>query len=426
MADQEKTTEPRHHPFKAGKSRKAAVCSIFFLSVLLLSPWCSRGENRLFPKPPAPDLPQAGERFTDPTFKTEILRVTDRRDADLNCHVYSYWSPFNADSTRFWIMVGNEATLFDFDPHRFAITGRRPLFDKVHLVESGLTWNTTKPHILHGILGKKLYTADVSQQTTMVHLIKNFEDLFPENLSYLTVSGDNRWFSFIVGGMDNNRGVVGAYDATSDRLYTCDLHRLFGYTNVHSTTIDKGGKYVWISGIAGTRDKLVWEVVSGKVERARYDQTERAHGHHAPGTGTLFHLDNWAGGDILMREMKNPIRWKRILENPGGIDWTHDAHLSANHRDESTIFVSRLTLKTTPRPKYLDDQIFQLRTDGSSKLRSLAHHQSLPTKTETYGTYYSYPKAASSFDGNHLMFTSNWGGSPYVDVFVLKVPPRFP
>ena len=60
-------------------------------------------DRAIRPAPPAPALPPAGGKFTDPTYHTEILRVTDRRDGDHAAHAYSLWTPFNAASTRFLI-----------------------------------------------------------------------------------------------------------------------------------------------------------------------------------------------------------------------------------------------------------------------------------------------------------------------------------
>ncbi|MCA1615406.1 MAG: hypothetical protein LC800_15150, partial [Acidobacteria bacterium] len=37
-------------------------------------------DSRAYREPPAPPLPRAGGTFTDPTFGTEIMRVTDERD----------------------------------------------------------------------------------------------------------------------------------------------------------------------------------------------------------------------------------------------------------------------------------------------------------------------------------------------------------
>ena len=53
-----------------------------------------------------PALPSAGATATDPTFGTQIIRVTDEKDG-FNCStVYSYWPNFNRDST--WLLVNCE------------------------------------------------------------------------------------------------------------------------------------------------------------------------------------------------------------------------------------------------------------------------------------------------------------------------------
>src|SRR6266545_805458 len=53
----------------------------------------------VYPVPPAPALPPAGGTFTDPTFGTTLMRVTDANDG-IDCHnAYAIWQAFNADDT---------------------------------------------------------------------------------------------------------------------------------------------------------------------------------------------------------------------------------------------------------------------------------------------------------------------------------------
>jgi len=54
-------------------------------------------------------------------------------------------------------------------------------------------------------------------------------------------------------------------------------------------------------------------------------------------------------------------------------------------------------------------------TDGSQKVRRLAHHRSV------FAEYYDAPRANVSRDGCFVAFTSNWGGSGRRDVFILNL-----
>src|SRR5213593_2935812 len=100
------------------------VASFLALAVLLPTEalWAAGeiGDLAIRPAPPAPPLPPAGGKFNDPTYGTPILRVTDRTDGDQASHAYSFWSPFNCNSTRFLIYIsGSGWTLYDFDPTTF-------------------------------------------------------------------------------------------------------------------------------------------------------------------------------------------------------------------------------------------------------------------------------------------------------------------
>jgi hypothetical protein len=55
-------------------------------------------------------------------------------------------------------------------------------------------------------------------------------------------------------------------------------------------------------------------------------------------------------------------------------------------------------------------------TDGSGRVRRLAHHHSI------LKDYLDSPRANISRDGRFVAFTSNWGGTARRDLFVLRVP----
>jgi hypothetical protein len=54
----------------------------------------------VYPEPPLPPLPPAGQVSTDPTFGTEIMRVTNAGASESFGTWYTFWPSFNSDSTR--------------------------------------------------------------------------------------------------------------------------------------------------------------------------------------------------------------------------------------------------------------------------------------------------------------------------------------
>jgi hypothetical protein len=67
-----------------------------------------------------------------------------------------------------------------------------------------------------------------------------------------------------------------------------------------------------------------------------------------------------------------------------------------------------------------DNEIMQVATDGSQRVRRFVHHRSVAG-----GDHYTeQPKANISRDGRFVAFSSNWGNANgRVDVYVAQVPP---
>src|SRR5881628_3229375 len=80
-------------------------------------------DRNVYPYPRLPSLGEAGFQFTDPTFGSRMLRVTDAR-ARPDTVGRAWLSPssaettaWNADSTRFYVVGGGGEQLpFEFDP----------------------------------------------------------------------------------------------------------------------------------------------------------------------------------------------------------------------------------------------------------------------------------------------------------------------
>jgi hypothetical protein len=294
------------------------------------------------------------------------------------------------------------------------------LWDEFNLRFPSLCWSNSNPDILYGIKRSSQMLYQYEPDTGTYTLIKDFSGVVsPGNFDYLTKSSDDRWFSFIVGKKDNNSGVIGAYDTLTDTVYQHDFNATHGLTDIHSALIDKSGEKVWINpGV--NNNKYLWTIVTDYVEELADNKDIRAHGHRAMGTETVYHVDNWHGGSIIKRDLNDAQNWSHIFEHPGGSDWSQAYHISANHSDESTIFVSGYSRSTATYTKPYQGEIYQVWTDGVNmqKARRLAHHRSI------YGSESNMPapRAASSYDGKFVMFDSNWDNSGYLDVFILNVP----
>src|ERR1044072_6381977 len=82
-------------------------------------------DRGVYPEPPLAEPSAAGQTYRDPTFGTQIMRVTDSSDCPApGCGTwYSNWPTFNADNTRLLIRRGESGDMFirAFDPVGFTL-----------------------------------------------------------------------------------------------------------------------------------------------------------------------------------------------------------------------------------------------------------------------------------------------------------------
>ncbi|MHC4179289.1 MAG: hypothetical protein ACYSWU_17385 [Planctomycetota bacterium] len=98
-------------------------------------------------------------------------------------------------------------------------------------------------------------------------------------------------------------------------------------------------------------------------------------------------------------------------------DWGQDYVVSLLADNEGWALVSFYTGNTLPSSGVFRGEIVQVATDGSRRVRRLAHHRTV------YREYWDSPRANISRDGSFVIYTSNFGGRARRDVFILRVPP---
>src|SRR5690348_5150718 len=102
---------------------------IFNFPFLIVTGQSIKTDYGVYPPPAPPTLPAAGGTFTDPTFGTSILRVTDANDGSDNHQSYSYWPSMNKNSSLLYIStVGGSPKLYDFDTAALAVSNKRAMF----------------------------------------------------------------------------------------------------------------------------------------------------------------------------------------------------------------------------------------------------------------------------------------------------------
>lgn len=371
-------------------------------------------DRGVYPLPPAPVLPGAGGVFTDPTFGTEIMRVTDENDGKENCNAYSYWPSFNAESKRFHIACGNRHMLYRFDPKAFSLSGKEPLFAKKP--PSGYEprwedamWAYADPNLLYCHEGLILWAYNVV--TGEYTLVKDFSNTFPPgHLCQLSKNSKDDVFAGSLQDPKWNRTGYFVWRRAADKIVLSET------VDHDEVQVDKTGRFCVVK--TGRQGKGVVEVRvvdlhTGSIEDLTDDGPDFAPGHSDNGQGLVVGHDN-VRNRVTFRRLDSPHDVRTLLDFKN--DWSQDYHVSLLVDDETWATLSFYVGNSLPSSGIFRNEIVQVATDGSGRVRRLAHHRSV------FKTYWDSPRANISRDGRFIVFTSNWEGASQRDVFILKVP----
>ncbi|MEK6287232.1 MAG: hypothetical protein AABO57_15940 [Acidobacteriota bacterium] len=369
-------------------------------------------DRRIYSEGYPPQLPRAGGTFVDPAFGTMMMRVTDEGDGTSCKNFYSYWPTFNLDSTRFFIACDENPRLYRLDPMNFQILGKGPLFDKPvggggYLSIEDAIWSGTSANLLFGYVGQKLYAYDVA--TRKYSLIRDFSGELTEGfLGQMSKSLDDNVFAF--SRKDKNYKPVGYL------VWRRDQNKILGYAEMGTldeVQVDKSGRYLVVKAkFDRTVDVQVTDLQTRVVENLTDPAPDFSPGHSDNGRQIVVGHDNW-NNQYTVRNLAAPHQYQPVVGF--GSDWSQSNHVSMLADNDGWCVISNYTTGSGPVGPFRNE-IFQASTDGSQKVRRLAHHRS------AYRDYWDTPRADISRDGRFIAFTSNWG-STRRDVFIIKVPP---
>lgn len=385
--------------------------------------------------------PAAGAFYTDPVFGTRVLRLTDAAIGDGSHNPYSYWSPFNLDSTmlftQFWPTGGRGsnaiATVWDFNPTTGAPSNKRSLQTGTTLTQEGLIWSHLDRNLLYGVTGTdlKLYSlVPGGSPTVVVDLTSRIQAVLAgaSNLWQMSMGGSDRYFAWTVRG---GAGGMAVYDKQTDTLYARDDTGVTAFDEVHLT---RDGALLVISSNPGPA--LLWDFVTHPT--APFSEKSFgmviAHEDFGPSTQMMAANNPEVSSEYALWDLaamnagtKTANQASSLLVNVNhgyslGVHWTWQHYLDTRPAVYGDLLVDT---DQTGNWKALFDEILLVYTDGSG-YRRLAQHRS-----ESWGTtneYVSEPKGASDPSGRWYAYTSNWqtaatvGGQTRTDVYILKVP----
>ena len=394
------------------------LLACFFCGSAIADPGI-RTDRGVYPEPVLPVLPSAGGHFTDPTFGTTIIRVTDESDGNNNLTAYSYWPTLNSDSTRLHVNTASGPKRYLFDPATLELTydgslyqGSAPPGGFPRWEDS--IWSATDPDLIYGHQGTKLISYNLA--TNNYTVLKDFSDAFPPQsdanyIIQMSKSADDQRFAFSLnsGSPNWSRSGYAAWDRQTDTVLLHEESTFFD-----EVQIDKTGQYLVIktgnSG-AGVVEVQIADLDGGTIEDLTDDSPDSSPGHSDNGRGTVVGADNW-NNRITFRELDDPHNPYTVISY--GSDWSQASHISMLADDEDWVTVSKFVANSFPQSGVFTNEIFMVSTDGSEELRRFVHHRSV------YNSYWDSPRANISSDGRFVAFTSNWGDSGRRDVFIVR------
>jgi hypothetical protein len=428
-----------------------------------------------------PPLPLAGQKFIDETFGTQIMRLTDEADgfqtAIGSSHpdyaksfgaAYSIWGSFNYNNTRIFVVCPEgDGYFIKFDPNNFQRLGGLLKLSNTpdgQPATDGLVWSRNNPNTFYGVAGKKIYQGEIIEQngvssiqyTVVKDFTSNLANDLPERNPYifkLSVSDDTDdvfWIQirrsepFFSGRQSMGTTIIAYKKSTNTILYQRDF-----CTNSTSncvdenkgSVIDKTGRILSnlnqtypTSGTLTVHDPQIIDLANNNSSSTVPAQSPYFSWSHVDlGRGKAVGADGNTNSIRKWDLVNVPHRSIQLLQFR---DWSQDTHYSMLADNENwalvTPYIGLLGISTNDEP--IKDEIFQIKTDGSGKIRRLAHHFSnvyyvegddcvIPNNPRQHGCYFAIPKSNISRDGRFVAFSSNWDNRHgRVDVFIAKIP----
>ena len=394
---------------------------------------------------PVPNLAEPAPRqwFTDPTFGTCLVRVTDRA-ADLSPgdtstglkNEYARVQSFNADGSRL-LARGTEGTWYLYD----AQTLGPPLAELPLVVEP--RWDSNDPNLIFysDLDEKRLMSYNV--QTAVQAEVHDFDDDFlGQNLAAVWTrhegrpSRDRRYWGLVAQDQDWETVAFLVYDRQTDQVTIRDMRGVPGVNEgIDHVTISPLGTYLLASfdrycqhGHLGDDAHPCGLMVYGR-DLTNGRGLLRIIGHYDPA------LDAQGREVIIYQDIDTD--YISMLDLATGavtplweIDFSHTTiglHFSglaydrpgwalvSTHDDDPTIYT------------WMDDQVFAVELESGGRVVRLAHTHSLVNDNLELD-YWAEPHASVNHDFTRVVFTTNWGrsGTGEVEMFMIALPSDWP
>lgn len=381
---------------------------------------------------PAPlALGAAGFTFTDPTFGSQMLRVTDEQTeggSPLRVSSSEHAADWNTTSTKFLVMNSGGGTLvFGWD----GTTATRLPLTVGSQIEPMFSY--VDPELVYGAVQHQIRTWKNNVATVVLDLDAQYPQLGLPVDSYiggLLVVDADTWVTFFGGGSQDqhvyvHHSIAGLLDVSG-----------FGW-KIHAVSMDRTGRFVVLTPTGAdiqagrAAQAVIWDTQAGFPLTA---MTAVNGGHGANGygitvnqaccTATPYDAAQWQLRTFAAPNVTQDLIPTVLL--PQLVYWADHPTWRAAQPGKKLPFITATYRygESLTRPdlwpwRAWDDEVLAVSTDGSGTVWRFAHHQSVFD-----GEFWSQPIVSEDPTGRYAIFTSNWGhtvGANRQDVFLVHL-----
>jgi hypothetical protein len=354
--------------------------------------------------PATPVLPAAGGTWTDPTFGSKIMRLTDAVDGAHCYHGYSYWRCMSKDNR---YIVLNSTTkgsqIITIDPATFTRTSIANLPAVPGWVApptQEIIWSTQRRNIMwcKNAVAGKIYEFDVDTGTYTQ--VKQFAT---DYIGQWFISDNDDVFVFLTHIQTDPYTVTG-FKVWRRSTDTVIYSETFGPGLFDEAQIDKSGRWLTVKNAYTHPDGYHVRVID--LETAGFPTiaiTNNVPGHSDAGNGFMVASHSYGPGSdgyVRRTDFTNPAVSTQLTTTAW---WDNLAsHLSICHANDNWVLVSN-NVNAGDYSHAFANELYYLATDGTKRVKRLCH---------TYyvqDPYWGISRAASSYDGRYVVFASRWG-----------------
>lgn len=368
------------------------------------------------PKPTPVILGPAGFTFTDPTFGSQITRVTDRQTSgNLPLRVASnaHISEWNVDGSGFYVLNSGGGIIFY--SYLNGVTKQLVNLNIDSYIEPCFSF--VARGIIYGASGdnhRTINTYDIiaNTKTELLNLDKKYPQLnLIGYIGGLLFVDNDVWVTFFGGEQQDthyliHHSIAGLLDVTS-----------LGFS-IHSVSMERNGRFVNIYPTSpdlarGVAQVQVWDTVTNKITPV----TKLPGGHGCHGYGNYINQDcctqsTWDAAQWQYRDLATPNITRDVIKNvllPKEIYW--DDHSNYRHAKPNVnipFVSSTFRYGTTANPNLTprrawDDEIIAVDILTGTVYRFANHQSTIDTE------FWNQPIINVAPDGHSALFTSNMG-----------------